>query len=76
MTDTTGMKITHTVLKNEDVQKLSNHDQLILKDIHLRIAHNRASEGKTTAPTHLVINTDELYAEEIIAILKRNGHWG
>jgi len=24
---------------------------------------------------YLVINTDEPYAEEIIEILKRNGHW-
>lgn len=76
MADTTGMKSTHTVFKNEDVQKLSNDDQLILKDIYLRMTYNRASEGKTATPTHLVINTDEPYAEEIIAILKRNGHWG
>jgi hypothetical protein len=25
--------------------------------------------------TYLVINTDEPYADEIIEILKKNGHW-
>lgn len=28
------------------------------------------------AKEYLVINTDEPYAEEVIDILKRNGHWG
>lgn len=31
---------------------------------------------KTDTPQYLVINQDEPYADEIIEILKRNGHWG
>lgn len=29
-----------------------------------------------SAKTYLVINTDEPYADEVIEILKRHGHWG
>lgn len=32
--------------------------------------------GKIDKPTYLVINTDEPYADEVIEIMKRNGHWG
>lgn len=31
--------------------------------------------GKIDKPTYLVINTDEPYVDEIIEIMKRNGHW-
>jgi hypothetical protein len=33
-------------------------------------------DKKNTNKTYLVINTDEPYADEVIEIMKRHGHWG
>ena len=41
----------------------------------LAVSAGRAAEGKEPCPKYLVINTDEIYANEVIKILKRNGHW-
>lgn len=43
-----------------------------LKDIQA----GREKDGKEPRPEYIVVNTDEPYAQEIIEILKRNGHWG
>ena len=40
-----------------------------------KIGYTKELEGKKEN-TYLVINTDEPYADEVIAILKRHGHWG
>lgn len=76
MADTTGMKIKHTVLKNEDLGKLPYEQMANLSEIQEMVSRNRIKDGKRGFPKYLVINTDEPYAEEIIEILKRNGHWG
>ncbi len=76
MIDTTGMKIKFAVLKNEDIEKLPYEQQANLSEIREMIMRNRISEGKIGMPKHLVINTDEPYADEVIEILKRHGHWG
>jgi hypothetical protein len=47
-----------------------------LSSITKRITEKRRDLGKTTNNSYLVINADELYADEIIEILIRNGHWG
>jgi len=65
-----------TVLKNEEVEKylspLAKHRLQQLLDVinHCRIRDNKPLN------TYLVINTDEPYADEVIEILKKNGHWG
>ena len=66
-----------TVLKNEDIEKYSTCEQKdelfkIIYDIEL----GRFLDNKNPSNTYLIINTDESYADEVIAILKRNGHWG
>lgn len=76
MSDTTGMKIKFTVLKNEDLGKLPFEQKANLSEIQEMVMRNRISEGKRGVPRYLVINTDEPYADEVIEILKRNGHWG
>jgi len=40
-----------------------------------RILHKRAAEGKPPVNSYIVINTDEVYADEVKEILKRHGHW-
>lgn len=76
MANTEGMKITHVVLKNADIEKMNMEKQANLSEIQLDIARKRKEEGKRGFPKYLVINTDEPYADEVIDILKKNGHWG
>lgn len=70
------MKITHTVVKDTDIEKyLDKRDQAVFDDCVGQIQIGRALEGRGN-PKYIVINMDEPYVEEVIEILKRNGHWG
>lgn len=76
MANLEGMKMKFTVLKNEDIGKLPYEQKANLSEIQEMVSRNRIKEGKRGFPKYLVINTDEPYADEVINILKRNGHWG
>jgi hypothetical protein len=77
MTNTEGMAIKFTVIKNEDVSKHLNDSEVNMFSMLLsRVMAGRVFEGKKPENTYLVINTDESYAQEIINILKAHGHWG
>jgi hypothetical protein len=66
-----------TVIKNEDIKKyLTDIQENELEGVLVTIENGRVGESKKANNTYLVINTDEPYAEEVIAILKQNGHWG
>jgi hypothetical protein len=73
-----GAKRKFIVIKIDDMVKHVNSVfKLAMIDNDLKdIQAGRKSEGKEPCPEYLVINTDEPYANEIIEILKRNGHWG
>ncbi|MEI2356108.1 hypothetical protein [Mesobacillus zeae] len=65
------------------VLKMSEYDLLStpternhLASVGRKIAKRREDEGKKPVNEYLVINTDESYADEVIDILKRHGHWG
>lgn len=77
MSNLNGMVMKYVVLKTDDCDKYlweSQKEQLseIVKEINECREHDR----KTTNNKYLVINTDEPYADEIIEIMKRHGHWG
>lgn len=76
MANLEGMAFKFSVFKNEDVEQLTLGEKVALGHIAESIEDNRRAEGKNPRNTYLVINTDEPYADEVIAILKRNGHWG
>lgn len=78
MTDLQGGNFNkYTVIKNEDAfSYLTAEQENNLKDILREIHACRSYDGKDTERTYLVINTDEPYADEVIEILKRHGHWG
>lgn len=40
------------------------------------IEEGRIADGKKPFNNYLVINLDEPYADEVIEIMKRHGHWG
>jgi hypothetical protein len=48
----------------------------VLKKTSELIRAGREKDGKNPNNKYLVINVDEPYADEVIEILKRNGHWG
>jgi len=67
-----------TVIKNEDIEKyLAPVDANDL--IHL-IERLRVSKGCNSGikkeNRYAIINLDEVYAKEIIEIMKKHGHWG
>ena len=66
------------VIKRDDIKNyLSKEDvrKLLILISRLRVFKN-CNSGKKIENVYLVINTDESYADEVIEILKRNGHWG
>ncbi|MED1904967.1 hypothetical protein [Cytobacillus firmus] len=76
MANLEGMKMKFTVLKNDDINRyLDEKAKIELSASTAAIQQLRAIEGKKVN-TYLVINTDEPYADEVIEIMKRHGHWG
>lgn len=74
--NTEGMTYKFSVFKNEDIEQLTHHEKVALGHIAESIEQNRKASGKNPRNTYLVINTDEAYADQVIDILKANGHWG
>jgi hypothetical protein len=77
MADITGIETKFTVLKNGDIEKyLHPNLQTELKRLIAYVEGNKAVVENKEPHTYLVINTDEPYADEVIEIMKRHGHWG
>lgn len=77
MANLEGMKSKFTVIKNEDLETYldSNERNTFYYLTEDKIDYTKELAGKKPN-TYLVINTDESYADEIIDIMKRHGHWG
>ena len=72
-----GGLVKHIVVKGDDCKKYLDDDALeSLLQILLHISKSRKKDGKSDDNEYIVINTDEPYINEIIEILKKNGHWG
>ncbi|AFL99501.1 hypothetical protein Desde_1069 [Desulfitobacterium dehalogenans ATCC 51507] len=72
-----GMANKFIVLKCDDVKEyLTKNDQMVLDCITARLALGRIHDKRKVDNNYLVINTDEPYAPEVVAIMKRHGHWG
>lgn len=75
MTNIDEMKITHTVIKDIDIEKyLDKTDQAVFQVCVDQIKIGRALEGRGNNK-YIVINTDEIYANEVAEIMRENGHW-
>lgn len=70
------MEMKFIVFKCEDARKLSRESKAALRDVCGEIDAIRLEAGKQNTNRYLVINADEPYAQEVVEILKRNGHWG
>lgn len=65
-------KNTHTVLKNEDIDKYLNTEQKEnLADILQTIAKGRDKDGKKMFNEYYVCNTDEPYADKVLDAILR-----
>lgn len=66
------------VLKNDDIEKVLDEIPYLgnyLDELSYEIAQIRKSEGRNVNPKYIVVNTDESYADQVITVLKENGHW-
>ncbi|MFF2909986.1 hypothetical protein [Paenibacillus sp. NPDC057934] len=70
-----GMDHKFFIAKKEDVENLDQGNRNLFRYILNEIHKQRQAAGKKEN-TYIMINTDEPYADEVIEILKRNGHWG
>lgn len=72
-----GAKRKYIVIKIEDLLKYINSIfKLAMLDNDLKdIEDGRRADGKNPCNEYIVINTDEPYANEVIEILKKYGHW-
>lgn len=64
------------VFKSDDIDKyLSNGQYVQLVNISGTIGNERIKEGKNPDNKYMIINRDEPYAEEVLEIMKKHGHW-
>ncbi|WP_028589446.1 hypothetical protein [Paenibacillus massiliensis] len=75
MANIEGMAYKFQVIKGTDIDNLPHESKVALGHIVEEVVDNRRAEGKPIN-SYLVINTDEPYADEVIEIMKRHGHWG
>ena len=70
------MKITHTVFKNSDIVAACSPARIkTIELIASDVGNYRFNTGRVPNPNYIVINMDEPYIDEIIAVLKQHGHW-
>lgn len=75
-----GKERRYTVINEHDVEKYLSigvqQDLAIMLDRMLgNIEHGREKDGKKPFNSYIVINTDEPYIDEIVDVMKRNGHF-
>lgn len=75
MVNLQGMDKKFYIAKKADVENLDQSNKHVFADILNEIHKNRTAAGKKEN-NYIMINTDEHYVDEVIEILKRNGHWG
>lgn len=67
----------YTVVKNADLNNyLHPKMKAIVLELLEKVHMNKWLEESKKPHTYLVINRDEPYADEVIEIMKRHGHWG
>ncbi|BDH60108.1 hypothetical protein MTP04_02380 [Lysinibacillus sp. PLM2] len=73
------MRMSHIVLKASDLTKAlenlpkGNHD---FNNILSEYSKVRKDQGKLSDHRYIVVNMDEPYVNDVIAVLEKNGHWG
>lgn len=77
MANLEGMVMKYTVVKNADVSAyLTEQERMVFASMLARVMSKRIFNGQAPENKYLVINTDEIYADQVIDIMKDHGHWG
>jgi hypothetical protein len=75
-----GSERRYTILNMKDIQKYGTTEQVenmfeAIDDVQTSIHFGREKDGKKPYNSYIIINVDEPYIDEIIDVMKRNGHW-
>lgn len=75
-----GCERKYTIINDSDVVKYfdpstQNELAIALDNVCSQIEHGRESDGKVTFNNYIVVNVDEPYIKDIVAVLEDNGHW-
>lgn len=76
-----GFERKYTILNEKDYHKYvpdgaKEEFHAVFGNICDWIEDGRTKDGKKPYNNYIVINIDEPYIDEIIEVMKRNGHWG
>ncbi|WP_176408536.1 hypothetical protein [Lysinibacillus boronitolerans] len=75
-----GCECKYTIINLKDLEKYigigAKQDLAVILDhVQGNIEHGREEDGKKPFNNYIVINIDEPYINDIVAVLETNGHW-
>jgi hypothetical protein len=75
-----GRERRYTILNEWDLSKYVSESKLkelntVLNDVLTVVEEGRVQDGKKPYNSYLIINTDEPYVNDMVDIMKQNGHW-
>lgn len=74
-----GRERRYTVLNERDIKKYITEKQKellneTLDDVLASVENGRRKDGKSPYNSYIIINVDEPYIDEIVAVMKKHGH--
>ncbi|MFS0820778.1 hypothetical protein [Bacillus sp. 1P02SD] len=74
-----GRERRYTVLNERDIKKYATKNQIellneTLDDVLTSVEIGRKNDGKNAYNSYIIINVDEPYIDEIVAVMKKHGH--
>lgn len=74
-----GKERRYTIINERDIAKYADQREAsamrtAINNVGYDVEQGRIKDGKNPFNTYLVINMDEPYADEVIAIMKQHGH--
>jgi hypothetical protein len=74
-----GRERRYTVLNKKDIKKYATAKQIetlneALDDVLVNVEFGRREDGKKAYNSYIIINVDEPYIDEIVAVMRRHGH--
>ena len=75
-----GCECKYTIINLKDLEKYvgigAQQDLAVILDhVQGNIEHGREEDGKNPFNNYIVINIDEPYINDVVAVLESNGHW-
>ncbi|MFL1998375.1 hypothetical protein VYF65_004175 [Lysinibacillus irui] len=75
-----GCERKYTIINDRDLAKYvdpftQNELAIALDNVSSQIEHGRERDGKGAFNNYIVVNVDESYINDIVAVLEDNGHW-